>query len=133
MSREFPWIGVADALRIHDRQIAEFGGAAGIRDQGLLESALARPVNANAYGVDDVHELAALYAAGIIRNHPFVDGNKRSGYVACLAFLLVSGWRMVAPEAERLAITLALAASEIDETVFAAWLRESTEPLWPEA
>jgi death on curing protein len=123
MSRAFPWIGVADALRLHARQIEEFGGAKGIRDEGLPESALARPVNANAYGVEDVHELAALYAAGIIKNHRFVDGKKRTGYVACLSFSLLCGWRVVVPQAERLAMTIALASGEMDETAFAAWLR----------
>ena len=123
------WLPKPFFLRVHERQIALHGGLAGLRDEGLLESAVARPVTAFGYGQEDLFELAALYAAGIIRNHPFVDGNKRTGYVSCLTFLRANGHQIVAPIEERLAKTLLLAASEIDEAAYAAWLRESSEPI----
>ena len=98
-----------------------------MRDEGLLESAVSRPLNAYAYGETDVFTLASLYAAGLIRNHPFLDGNKRIGFIAALLFLEANGWSMAAPKAERLAFTLQLAASEIDELMYADWLRRSCE------
>jgi death on curing protein len=113
---------------MHDEQLAEHGGAGGVRDLGLLESALARPRNAWSYGQNDLIALGALYAAGIMRNHPFIDGNKRTGFLAAYAFLYVNGFEIVADEAEVIVQCLALAASEIDETEFAAWLRESVQP-----
>lgn len=117
---------VAESLEIH-------GGLSGIRDEGLLESALARPRNQHANRVNDVHDLATSYASGLVRNHPFLDGNKRAGFLAAALFLDLIGYRLVADEATAALMVLRLAASEIDETVFAAWLRESTEPLDPEA
>jgi death-on-curing protein len=109
---------------MHDEQIAEHGGGGGVRDLGLLDSALARPRNAWSYGQSDLVALGALYAAGIMRNHPFIDGNKRTGFLAAYAFLYVNGVEIVADEAEVVAQCLSLAASEIDEAEFAAWLRE---------
>ncbi len=94
-----------------------------MREEGLLESALSRPVDAFQYGERDPFNLAGLYAAGIIRNHPFLDGNKRTGYVAALTFLRAMEWRMVAPEEDRIAQTLMLAAGDIDEAAYATWLR----------
>ena len=123
------WLPKPFFLRVHERQIALHGGLAGLRDDGLLESAIARPVSAYGYGQDDLFELAALYAAGIIRNHPFLDGNKRTGYVAGLTFLRANGYQLAAPMEERLAKTLLLAASDIDEAAYAAWLREACEPI----
>ena len=99
-----------------------------MRDLGLLESALARPQNLHAYCEGDAAALAAAYAFGIIRNHPFVDGNKRTGFLAAALFLEANGYRFVASEAEAVMRTLALAASEIDEAEFAAWLRENVRP-----
>lgn len=110
---------------MHDRQIDLFGGLSGMRDDGLLESALSRPINAHAYGQGEAFELAGLYAAGIIGNHPFLDGNKRTGYVAALTFLRVLGWTLNAPDEERIAQTLLLAAGDIDETGYAKWLRQN--------
>lgn len=110
---------------MHDEQLAEHGGAAGVRDFGLLESALARPRNAWSYGQDDLVALGALYAAGVMRNHPFVDGNKRTGFLAAYAFLYVNGVEIVADEAEVIVQCLSLAAGEIGEAEFAAWLREN--------
>lgn len=121
------WLPKALILRIHDRQIDLFGGLSGMRDERLLESALSRPMNAYAYGEEDVFALAALYAAGIIRNHPFADGNKRTGYVAALTFLRAKGWRLIVPDEERIAKTLLLAAGDIDADAYAAWLKSASE------
>ena len=122
------WLDKAFILQVHDRQLALHGGAGGTRDEGLLDSALARPLNAFGYGEHDLCTLGALYAGGIIQNHPFIDGNKRTGYVACLTFLRANGLKLVAPMADRLAWTLMLAAGEIDYQPYANWLRENTEP-----
>lgn len=115
-------------IRLHDRQIELHGGLAGTRDPGLLESAITRPVNAWSYGESDLFTLASLYAAGLIRNHPFLDGNKRIGFLSALLFLEANGWKMAAPMAERLAFTLQLAAGEIDEEIYAGWLRRNCIP-----
>lgn len=128
MSTEPKWLGVQSVMVMHDEQLAEHGGAAGLRDAGLPDSALARPRNAWSYGQDDLIALGSLYAAGIMRNHPFVDGNKRTGFLAAYAFLYVNGLEILADEAEVIVQCLALAASEIDETEFAAWLRDSVQP-----
>ena len=122
------WLGVEAVLVMHEEQLAEHGGATGIRDLGLLESALARPRNAWSYGQDDLIALGALYAAGVMRNHAFVDGNKRTGFLAAYSFLYINGLEIVADEAEVIVQCLSLAASEIDEAEFAAWLRENVQP-----
>ena len=124
MSR-WVWIDPAVAAAIHDEQIAEHGGAPGVRDPGLLESALARPQNIEAYGAADVFLLAAAYAFGVAKNHPFVDGNKRTALVLCELFLELNGWRNEASDAETLVAVLDLAAGDLDEDGFATWLRES--------
>ena len=126
---EAAWLPLDLIIRLHDRQIELHGGLAGTRDHGLLESAVARPLNAWSYGEADLFTLASLYAAGLIRNHPFLDGNKRIGFLSALLFLEANGWKMAAPMAERLAFTLQLAASEIDENVYADWLRRSCVPV----
>lgn len=118
---------VVDAM--HDAQIAEHGGAAGIRDEGMLESALNRPINKFNYGDSDICNLAAAYAAGIARNHPFVDGNKRTAFLSAFVFLRINGVRMTASEAAATRFTLALAAGELDEIGYAAWLRDNTAPV----
>jgi death-on-curing protein len=110
---------------VHARQLAEHGGAAGVRDDGLLESALARPQNLNAYADADAPAPAAAYAFGLARNHPFVDGNKRTAFVACELYLAANGFELAASDQECLAFTLALAAGDIVEEEFAAWLREN--------
>lgn len=122
------WLPLDLILRLHDRQIELHGGLAGIRDPGLVDSAIARPLNAWSYGESDLFTLASLYAAGLIRNHPFLDGNKRIGFLSALLFLEANGWKMAAPMAERLAFTLQLAASEIDDSHYADWLRRSCIP-----
>ena len=117
------WIDHAVVLAVHEEQLAEHGGAAGVRDAGLLESALARPRNLAHYGEPDLCELAAAYAFGLARNHPFIDGNKRSAFVATELFLVLNGWQLVASDADCVLIMLSLASGEIDEPAFAAWLR----------
>jgi len=118
------WIDERDALAIHDRLLALHGGAAGLRGEGLLESALARPRQHHAYaGTSDIVELAALYTAGIVRNHPFVDGNKRSGFVIGVLFLELQGFDFKATEEDAAQAVMALAAGTLDESGYAAWLR----------
>ncbi|MDO6416339.1 type II toxin-antitoxin system death-on-curing family toxin [Sphingomonas sp. BIUV-7] len=117
------WLDAADALAIHDRQLAEHGGGSGVRDHGLLESALARPINRWAYGEDDPAALAAAYAYGIARNHPFVDGNKRTAWVLARLFLVVNHQRLVFDPADAIATVLSLAAGELAEEELADWFR----------
>jgi len=121
------WIDPGVVLAVHDEQLAEHGGAAGVRDAGLLDSALARPRNLALYGQPDVFELAASYAFGLARNHPFVDGNKRSAFVATELFLALNRWRLMAPDADCVMVMLALAAGELEEQAFAQWLRARSE------
>ena len=122
------WILKQTVLRVHDEQLAEHGKGGGIRDVGLLESALARPENLAAYGKPDVADLAAAYATGFIKNHPFVDGNKRTGYVAAELFLALNGYSLGADDVDATLTTLKLAASEISESKFADWIRRHLAP-----
>jgi death on curing protein len=125
-TKEPLWIEARDALAIHGRVLALHGGAAGVRDQALLESGLARPRQHHAYAASaDIKEMAALYAAGIVRNHPFVDGNKRTGFVIGVLFLELHGFVFTAREEDAIQAVIALAASSLDEAAFAAWLREN--------
>jgi len=120
------WVEVRDALAIHDRLLALYGGANGVRDSALLESALARPRQNYAYaGAPDIVEMAALYTAGIVRNHPFLDGNKRTGFVVGVLFLELHGFDFRAGEADATQAVMSLAAGTLDETGFAAWLRQN--------
>jgi death-on-curing protein len=119
------WLATTAVLQFHERQLAQHGGRPGLRDAGLLESALMRPVNAWHYGEERVPTLAALYAHGTVRNHPFVDGNKRTGFMASIVFLEFNGWRFGASEAEVVRMTLALAAGDVEAEGFAAWLADS--------
>ncbi len=112
---------------IHDMQLAEHGGASGVRDEGLLESALARPVNAHGHGEVDFCTLAANYAFGIVRNHPYVDGNKRTAFLAAYIFLRMNGLELMADEVSATTAMLALAAGDSSENEFAAWLRANTK------
>ncbi|MGI8724852.1 MAG: type II toxin-antitoxin system death-on-curing family toxin [Methyloceanibacter sp.] len=118
------WLSTELILAIHDEQLEQFGGPSGLRDRGLLESALARPLNQYAYGNEDMAALAAAYAFGLVRNHPFIDGNKRTGLLAVVTFLGLNGIDFVAPEAETAITMLALASGEIDEGELAHWIRE---------
>ncbi len=120
------WLLQRTVLSFHERLLAEFGGASGIRDTGMLESALNRPKDRFAYGSATLHELAAAYAYGLVKNHPFVDGNKRTGFGSAALFLQVNGIPFSATEAESVIQTLALAAGELDEAGYAAWLKDNT-------
>jgi len=122
------WIGADLARAIHEEQISEHGGAEGTRDVGLLESALARPRNAWGYGVTDLCALAASLGHGIARNHPFVDGNKRTAFVVVETFLVLNGLTLDVSDAEAVVAMLDLAAGEMGEEEFAAWLRDHTAP-----
>lgn len=120
-----PWIWVSEtvAIAIHDEQLAEHGGSSGVRDAGLLQSALARPRNAASYGSPCAAELAATYAYGIARNHPFIDGNKRTALVVSELFLALNGFALTADDAECVTTFLALADGSLSEGDLAAWFR----------
>lgn len=122
---EWVWLNRAVIIAIHEVQLAEHGGGTGVRDAGLLDSALGKPQQLNNYGEPppDAAALAASYGYGISRNHPFIDGNKRTGYVAAELFLRLNGWRLNADDASCVVTMLAVAAGDITEEVFAAWLR----------
>ena len=117
------WLSHELVLAIHDEQLAAHGGSSGVRDDGLLQSALAPPLNRAGYGDPDVTELAALYAIAIARNHPFVDGNKRSAYVALETFLILNGCRFPVSDAEAVVAMLAMAAGEMPDDEFTDWVR----------
>jgi death on curing protein len=117
------WIEREIALAVHDRQLAEHGGGIGLRDQGGLESALARPVNKWNYGEEDIAALAAAYAFGIARNHPFVDGNKRTAWVLARLFIALNGEPLRFTAADAIEAMLALAAGELSEEEMADWFR----------
>ena len=120
------WLREDVVIAMHGEQIAEHGGSPGIRDAGLLSSALARPQNQVAYGKPSVFNLAAAYAFGVIQNHPFVDGNKRAGFLAAYVFLDLNGWELVASEAEAVFAVMALATGEMDEAGFSDWLKDNS-------
>lgn len=122
------WIAPKVLLAVHEEQLAEHGGAAGTRDLGLFESALARPQNLALYGSPDVAELAASYGCGIARNHPFIDGNKRTAFVAVELFLLLNGQELMAEDGDCVLTMLAVASGTLDEAGFAAWLRAHIAP-----
>jgi death-on-curing protein len=120
------WLSPQLILAIHDEQLAEHGGSIGLRDAGLLDSALARPLNRAGYGEPDIAELAAVYALAIAQNHPFVDGNKRTAYVALEVFLRLNGCRFTVGDAEAVVVMLAMAAGELPDAEFIAWVRLNT-------
>jgi death-on-curing protein len=121
------WILDRLVLAAHVRLLSEHGGAEGLRDPGLLESALARPKQHYAYSSPDIIELASLYTSGIVRNHPFVDGNKRTGFAIGVAFLELNGFVFQATEEEATQAVFALAAGDLDETGYTEWLRANTK------
>lgn len=118
------WLGADIALAIHDRQLAEHGGPSGVRDQGLLESALAKPVNKWGYGENDLCALAAAYAFGVARNHPFTDGNKRTAWVLARTFLVLNDCQLLFDREEAIATVQSLAAGELTEEQLAKWFRD---------
>jgi death on curing protein len=124
MTASWRWVDRRALELLHDESVAEHGGAAGLRDKGLLESALARPLNLAAYGEPDVHALAAAYGVGLAKNHPFVDGNKRAAFLAVGMFLALNRWRLTASQADATLTMLAVASGQMDEPAFARWLRQ---------
>jgi death-on-curing protein len=116
------WLDRAECSAIHDLMLAQYGGLGGVRDESLLESALAKPQNRFAYENAAITDLAASYAAGIVHNHPFFDGNKRTGFMLGATLLELNGWQFTAPEIEVVEQTLGLAANAIDEKQYAIWL-----------
>ena len=117
------WLDERAVLALHDEQMLQHGGGRGVRDTGLLDSALARPRNAYAYGETDLFTLAASCSVGIVKNHPFVDGNKRTGFIAGVLFLELNGERFEATQEDVVTTVLRLAASEMSESAYADWLR----------
>jgi len=126
--KEPVWVLREECLAMHEKLIERFGGLGGIRDEGLLESALDKPKNHFAYGKPTIFELAASYASGIVKNHPFLDGNKRTGFVAAALFIESNGFLFQAPEEEAVLETLALAAGQTTEKGYAAWLGRNSVP-----
>ncbi len=122
------WIEKEDCLGFHGKLLACFGGLDGLRDESLLESALNRPLQLFHYETPNFFDMAASYAFGIVKNHPFLDGNKRSGLMAAALFLEINGWSFNAPEEDAVLHTLGLAAGEISEAEYAAWLERSCVP-----
>lgn len=122
------WLSERAVLAMHALQIAEHGGGEGVRDLGLLNSALARPLNLAAYGEPDLPSLAAAYAFGIARNHPFVDGNKRTAFVVAVTFLALNGLDFQASERDVVETILALAAGQLEESALTDWFRKWSVP-----
>jgi death on curing protein len=122
------WVDKRLLLVLHDESLAEHGGASGLRDEGLLDSALARPLNLLAYGEPDAADLAASYGLGLAKNHAFVDGNKRAAFLAVGLFLALNGYRLNASQTDATLTVMSLAAGEIDEAEFARWIRANSAP-----
>lgn len=117
------WIDTAVLLAVHDEQLTEHGGISGIRDTGMFESAIDRAKNLAAYGEPDAAQLAAAYGYGLAKNHPFLDGNKRTAFVAVELFLALNGYDLQASDADCILTMLSVAAGDIDEQTFADWIR----------
>ncbi len=122
------WVNRQVLLLLHDESLAEHGGASGLRDEGLLDSALARPLNLALYTEPDVADLAAAYGVGLAKNHPFIDGNKRAAFLAVGMFLAVNGCRLHATQVDATLTVLAVAAGDMDEVTFAQWIRAHIKP-----
>ena len=125
--KEPHWLTRSECLLLHDMMLDQYGGCSGIRDAGLLESALARPQQLHHYGKPTMPEMAAAYTAGIVKNHPFLDGNKRTGFMMGAGFLERNGYEFLAAETEVVIRTLALAAGEMTEAAYADWLRANSK------
>jgi death-on-curing protein len=121
------WLTRGECLLLHDMMLEQYGGCSGIRDEGLLDSALARPQQLYHYGKPTIPEMAATYTAGIVKNHPFLDGNKRTGFMMGAGFLERNGYEFIAAEAEVVIRTLALAAGELSKADYAAWLEANSK------
>jgi death-on-curing protein len=122
------WINRQALLLLHGESLAEHGGLSGLRDEGLLDSALARPLHLANYGDPDLADLAAAYGVGLAKNHPFADGNKRVAFLTVGLFLAINGYRLVADQISATQVMLAVAAGEIEEAQFAAWIRSNMKP-----
>ena len=125
--REPIWLNREDRLAIHEMMLSQHGGLAGVRDGDLLESALAKPQSLLAYGSTSLAEIAASYAAGIIQNHPFLDGNKRTGFMLAATFLELNGLALTASEESVVEKTLALATGDFSQAQYAAWLADNAD------
>ena len=126
--KEPHWFSREECLALHDLMLADYGGMSGVRDDNMLESALAKPRQLFAYGEPTLAELAGSYAVGVVKNHPFLDGNKRTGFMLGAAFLERSGQEFFATEVDATLKTLALAAGEMNERQYAEWLAENSRP-----
>ena len=127
--KEPVWLRKDVLLAVHERLLAEHGGSSGIRDEGLLESAIGRPQNLIAYGKPTIFDLASAYACGVIKNHPFVDGNKRTGFMAPYLFLGRNGYEFTGEESDVVIKTLAVADGTMNEKDFATWLKENSKEI----
>jgi death-on-curing protein len=125
--KKLVWILKDFVLSLHEELLSEHGGTPGIRDEGLLDSALARPQNIHSYGNTDLFTLATAYITGIIRNHPFIDGNKRTAFMTGYVFLSRNGKELIADEAEATQIMLALASTKVSEEDFALWIKKNCQ------
>ena len=125
--KEPVWVLREVVLMAHEQSLAQFGGSEGVRDEGLMDSALGKPRNLFAYGQPSLFELAASQAFGLVRNHPFIDGNKRTGFIVALTFLQLNGWRLEASEVDATLRTLALAAGEMTEAAYAEGLKANSK------
>ncbi len=125
--KEPVWVFREVVLMLHEQSLAQFGGSAGVRDEGLLDSALGRPLHRFAYGKPTLFDLAASYAFGLVKNHPFIDGNKRTGFIVAVTFLELNGLRFGASEVDATVRTLALAAGQMSETAYSAWLKANSK------
>lgn len=130
-ARTWRWIASEVLYAVHEEQLAEHGGLAGLRDANALESAVARPEQLAHYGTPDIAELAAAYGFGIARNHPFSDGNKRTAFVAVELFLALNGYELIADDSDCILTMLSLAAGDMEEAVFAHWIRSHIDPVSP--
>lgn len=120
------WLSLDECLALHEMMLAQFGGSEGLRDENLLESALAKPLQHFAYRKPTIFDLAASYTFGVVKNHPFIDGNKRTGFMLGVGFLERNGYKFHASEADAAVRTLALAAGEMSEAAFANWLKANS-------
>ena len=125
---DWKWINRKALLLLHDESLAEHGGATGLRNEGLLDSALARPLNVALYSDPDVAGLAASYGVGLAKNHAFVDGNKRAAFLAVGLFLAINGYRLVATQADATLTMLGVASGDLDEGALADWTRNRIQP-----
>jgi death-on-curing protein len=125
--REPVWVLREVVLMAHEQSLVQFGGSAGVRDEGLMDSALGKPQNLFAYSKPSLFVLAASYAFGLVKNHPFIDGNKRTGFVVAVTFLECNGWQLEASEVDAAVCTLALAVGEMSESAYAEWLKANSK------